>query len=242
MSIFQHNGKGWDKIPMARDNNPLDAFLCCPGPSLIDIPRHHGRTVYAINTAYPKIQPDVWIGMDRVACYDSRLWGESFMKILRWIPGDTQRAESLPNTFFAGVEYAKAEEMFARRGNATRFVWTKSTLMLALHFIIWRGHKRIYFVGCDMGGSSLFPGADYHDERVLTPTQRVGNRLLYAEQAMQLLALYPMAQERGIEFISCTPNSILNTFMPFVPAPIAMNTGDPVQNLLLHCDDAEKVA
>jgi len=51
----------------------LDCFLCCPGPSLADVRQERlhvpGAVVIAVNTAYPRVRPDVWIGMDRPECY-----------------------------------------------------------------------------------------------------------------------------------------------------------------------------
>jgi hypothetical protein len=166
-----------------------------------------GRTIYAINTAYPTIKPDVWIGLDGVKCFDERVWDESFMKVCRKLR-DTEAMRLKPNTFFASMEEKDAAQMLIARDNESTFVWSRSTFLFALHFILWRGHRKIHLIGCDMGGPR-----DYHDDRVLTEDQRKRNRQLYAEQVRTLRRIHPMLEDVGIELTSCTPESPVNEFL-----------------------------
>ena len=214
MGLFYDCGNGWVKSSFASKSMGLDGFLCCPGPSLTDVTTGRGRKVFAINTAYPKIKPDIWIGMDKVECYDRGLWGESFMKILRGNYGDMKfqgkAVRHHPNTYFASVA-AQDKSMFQLRQHDDKFVWHKHTLGVALHLMIWMGVKRIYFVGCDLGGA-----LDYYDDRKLTPELRAYNRRLYGQQIEFLRKLTAEAKAHGVEFISCTADSPINEYMPYV--------------------------
>ncbi|HEY3835092.1 MAG TPA: hypothetical protein VGL72_00900 [Bryobacteraceae bacterium] len=189
MPLWTDRGQGWVQCRDARADNPSAAFLCCPGPSLAGVPdlRGPGRIVYALNTAYPQVQPDVWMGLDRMGCFDARLWHEAFPKITRRFDDDNIRMRHCPNVHYADLEDASAEEIFIRRDNSSKFVWVKNSFVFALHFLIWSGHKTIHLVGCDMGGER-----DYYDDRKLTAEQRGNNRRLYDDLVRTLRRLAPI--------------------------------------------------
>ena len=223
-SLQQWYGKGW--LPagaaFAREDMGCDAFLCCPGPSLANVKDSElhgpGRMVFAINTAYPHIRPDVWIGVDTPDCYDKRIWSEPFTKIIRSgyqderVSGKTLKEH--PSVFVASLKKPEGDpfEFFRMRGDRVPLTWHSNTLCLALHVIAWMGARRIYLIGCDMGGSS-----DYHDGRVLTEQRRQENRKLYAQQVKMIRELVPILKEQGREIISCTDKSPLNEFLPYAP-------------------------
>lgn len=241
MPLWTDKGFGWQEVQGARADAPSVAFLCCPGPSLAHVGqdlRGPGRTVYALNTAYPKIHPDAWIGLDRTACFDPRIWHEAFPKITRRFDDDNAKMRHQPNTFFADLEAAPAEEIFIRRDNKSKFVWVENSFVFALHFLIWSGHKRIHFIGCDMGG-----GRDYYDRRVLTPEQRASNRRLYDDLVSTVRRLQPLALRNGIEFVSSTPDSPLNAFLPTQSIEEAIThagRGVPAPRPVLHVRDTER--
>ena len=87
MSLWYHSGNGYTKTSFAKKDMVNDAYLVCTGPSLSDVDPDTlvgvGRFVLGINTSYPYIKPDMWIGMDHSQCYHPSLWFESFPKILR---------------------------------------------------------------------------------------------------------------------------------------------------------------
>ena len=183
MSLWFDPGTGWEKYRAARLDHASEAFLCCPGPSLATVDRElrgPNRIIYALNTAYPKIKPDVWIGTDRIACFDRGLWHEPFPKICRRIQGDTERMRFCPNVFFADVDDCDPANIFLRRDHDAKFVWPHNTFIFALHFIIWSGAKTIRLVGCDMGGCGADgQSRDYHDDRQLPEKLRKSNQALY---------------------------------------------------------------
>jgi len=220
MGLFQECGNGWVPVKIAKKEMGLDAYLVCPGPSMVPIERGRGRLVMAVNTAYPKVIPDIWVGMDKVECYDRRLWGESFMKILRGNYGDLEfkgkAIKYYPQTYFASVSKS-GKSMFDLRGHTDKFVWNKHTLGVALNILIWMGAKRIHFVGCDLGGDK-----DYYDDRVLSEGLRTYNRRLYDQQVTFLQKHTEEGAKRGIELISCTPDSPINRYMEYIPVEKAI--------------------
>lgn len=240
MPLWTDRGRGWEKVNGARAYAPAAAFLCCPGPSLagltIDL-RGPGRRICAINSAYPRVRPDVWIGTDRLACHSSRVWCEAFPKITRRIEGETDKIQRMPEVYVADIEKADPEEMFIRRDNLSSFVWAHNTMTFALHYLVWCGHKTIYLVGCDMGGA-----ADYHDARILSDEQRAYNRRLYSEQVKTLRGLSLTAARNGVMLQSCTPDSPLNEFLPFLTAEQALEAVErdlPPERPILHAIEAE---
>lgn len=231
------NSKGWGKVSWARQDMGADAFLCCPGPSLVPVPRGRGRKVFAINTAYPRVNPDIWMGLDRVECYDRNIWAEPFIKVCRgnytnMLLGD-KPIRYFDNVFFASIkEPAKGKTMFDYMNHSDPLVWHKNTLATMLHLILKMGAKTIYLVGCDMGGK------DYYDDRILTASQRAINHKLYKEQVKFIHNL-----SNKVKIISCTPNSPLNEFLEYKDLGIAIKDSEAkvtVENEpILHCLEAE---
>lgn len=231
MALYYETGNGWVLTKLARKNLDLDGYLCCPGPSLkeVDEPnlRGRGRMVFAINTAYPKVKPDVWMGLDDISCYDRNLLYEPFMKIFRGSYYDTMEYNGLPvrnypNTFWASVKEPEAgKTMFNYRQHDSFFVWHKNTLAVMIHYMIWLGIKNIYLIGCDMGGDK-----DYWDNRTLTDFQRKYNRRLYTEQIEFIRKLSIEGAKHGVTFYSCTPGSPLNDFLEYIPLQKAIEESE----------------
>ena len=221
MALWYDCGNGLVKTFMAASDLHLDAYLYCPGPSLNDVDGldvHVAGTIsFAMNTAYPKVRPDVWVGSDEPQCYDRRLLYEPFMKIYR---GGYQthkhngtELRHYPRTFFADCDSVNDPlDMLDRRAHDVTFVWNRNTFMMTLHIMIWMGARDISLVGCNFGGIS-----DYYDDRKLPDELRSYNRRLYANQVDFLRKLVPAALNRGIVIRSCTKDSPINQFMPFTP-------------------------
>ena len=247
MALWYDCGNGWVKNRgLARCDLGADAYLCCPGPSLAEVDTSAlngpGRMVFAVTTAYPAVRPDVWVGTDVPECYDRRLWAEPFIKVAR---GNYRSKRchgrplrDFPNVFFADIENAPFTEILDRREHDATFVWNRNTFTVALHLVIWMGGRRIFLVGCDFGGKR-----DYHDDRELSEDQRAVNQHLMANLVADLRGLAPAAKERGIEVVSCTPDSPINEFLPFVPLTEALvlseSRAPDGRAPLLHASDTE---
>ena len=227
MSLWFDCGNGFTRSKhFARKELGADVYLCCPGPSLskvdpesLNVP---GAFTIAINTAYPYLKPDLWIGMDTPNCYDKNLWWETFPKICRsnykeeQIGG--QKLKHCPQLYFADVQnMADPKLMFTKRNHDASFVWMSNTFELALHVAVWMGAKKIHLLGCDFGGSR-----DYHDDRVLRDSHRKRNANLYRILLNRLDTLGSEAETHGIEIISCTDGSPANEKVKYMPLDDAL--------------------
>ena len=213
----------YDSIPkkqsFRRGTMGLDAYLYLPGPSLAQITtdvRVEGTMAFAINTAYPKVKPHVWVGMDKPDCYDHRLINEAFTKVFRGtyfnLTNNGKMLKQYPQTYFADVEKPShgIEEMFLNKSEDIFLSWFKHTLGVVLHLMVYMGAQKIHFVGCDLGGKS-----DYYDDRVLSNSQREYNRRLYNQQKTFIQEFCQLSSKYGVECISCTQSSPINEFMPY---------------------------
>ena len=247
MPLWYDCGSGLIKsVGFARRDLGADVYICCPGPSLKQVAPESlkvpGAYVIGINTAYPRIRPDLWVGMDTPACYDPRLWWEPFAKVVRspYVDENCGGAgiRHLPKVYFADVERAYVTDIFRRRGHHANFVWNGNTFIVALHLAIWMGGRRIHLVGCDFGGK-----ADYYDARKISDEQRSSNRKLYQRLVGLLPRLRDSATMNGIELISCTPDSPANDHLEYLPLEDALERSSKrVPALLgrdvLHAGDA----
>jgi len=217
--LWYNNGIGWEPISWAKKDLGLDAVLCCPGPSLKNIDAANlkgpGRKVFAINTAYPTIKPDIWLGMDEAYCYDINLLDEPFPKIFRGtyceMTREGKKVKDFPETYFADVATVPpGKTMLDLRSRDTKFAWHNHSLGVVFHLMIWMGAKNIYLVGCDMGG-----GKDYCHDLSLTPDQQIRNQRLYKQQTIFIQKLAAAAKDQGITIWSSTPQTPLNEFLPY---------------------------
>lgn len=210
--------KTWHKAGMYRSHVMSKAILACPGPSLKETKNltGPGRFVVGINTSYPTVRPDLWIGMDEAWCYDSNLLAESFPKIFRGTYAEMHyngsKVKEMPYTYFADVAYPPAgKTMLDLLEKDVKFSWHYHTLGTALHVIMWLGFKEIYLVGCDLGGKG-----DYCHSLILNQEQRNRNQRLYSQQYFFLKKLNNEALKNNIKIISSTQNSPINDFLTFV--------------------------
>ena len=219
MALWYETGNGMITTRMARCDIGADVYLCCPGPSLADVEDSDlhvpGVIVVAMNTAYPRIRPNIWVGMDEPECYDRTVWWQPCMKIARGgyqsRQCEGQPISKCPNVFFADCTEPKdRSDIFKLRAHDVKFVWHKNTLAITLHLLIWMGAKKIHLVGCDLGGSK-----DYYDDRVLDASQRKYNLRLYGHQKDYLKWFAEEGKRRKIELISCTPDSPINEFLTY---------------------------
>lgn len=218
MALWQYSKDKPHKVSFYRDDMGADAYLYLPGPSLkyvdFDV-RVPGTISFAVNTAYPKVVPHYWVGMDKPECYHNNLLHEGIIKFFRASYGGKdfkdKKLFTYPNTFFADI--AKPPQgiisMFINDRDIY-FSWLGHTLGVAMHLILWMGAKKIHLVGCDLGGNS-----DYYDDRVLSPEQRDYNRRTMEAQRKFLEEVNAVAKLQDIEIISCTPESPINKFLPY---------------------------
>jgi hypothetical protein len=246
LALWYETGRGLVKTKLARCNIGADVYLCCPGPSLASVQNTDlhipGVITVAINTAYPHICPDIWIGMDDPQCYDRTLWWRPFMKIAR---GGYQnrtcegaQISRCPNVFFADcAEPQDRLDLFRLRAHDVKFVWHKNTLAISLHILVWMGAKKIHLLGCDLGGSK-----DYYDDRILTEEQRKYNQRLYKHQVDYLKWFANTGKQFDVSLVSCTPRSPINEFVDYYDlneALLMSNAHVPNPGIIKHVLDTK---
>jgi len=221
MALWYECGNGLVSTRMARSWMHSDVYLCCPGPSLQQVDYRDlqvtGAITCALNTAYPHIRPNIWIGMDVPESFDSRLWWEPFIKIARGGYHNKRSqgyyVKDFFNVFFADcTEPESRDELFNLRQHDVRFVWHKHTLGTALHILVWLGARKIHLLGCDLGGDR-----DYCHDLVLSEELRKSNRQLYRQQVGYLKWFCKAGKRYDVQLISCTPDSPINKFANYLP-------------------------
>ena len=223
-------------VSFARDDLGLDAYLVCPGPSLWDhdeayydaLFKRGGIYVMGINTAWPRVRrPHAWVGLDQPMCYDQRLWFQGFPKFSHYklatytVGGVELRACPQTYWFDVGDHHVSPAALLLERDHAASFGYTRNTFIVALHILIWMGARRIHLVGTDM---SVERGAYGSDERAMGRMAVEHNASAMAAMAYEVRQLAILAEERsGIEIVSCTEGSPLNSHLPWVPLEEAVD-------------------
>jgi hypothetical protein len=211
MSLWVYDNR-WKEVPARNAAKGLTAFIVCAGASLNSIPvatlRGVGRTVIAVNSAYPTVLPDYWIGMDDPCNHEASLFSESFPKIVN---GGKPEADcygvplrDMPNVWFADTHRPD-------RWDEKGFKWEGHSLSAAIQFAFHIGCVEIVLVGVDLDNSSTH----YHDGNYLTPEQAARNQTLYDQQLDYLRTVRDELLQRGIALESATRGSRINAFLPY---------------------------
>lgn len=246
MGLYYECGAGLMPAYFARADFNMDVYLFSSGPSLrnVDFSIFDNAPIYkvGINTTYPKFKPDLWIGMDFPRCFNDDLWSEPIPKItrrpfaLKTVAKSNIPVKDFPMVYFADVDkdFTKnpALEVFRRRAHQVKFIWTNNTLTTSLHILVWMGVKRIHLLGSDFGGSE-----DYFDDSVsarpfnhdqdspagsISDAQRKKNRTLYSQQIRFLKKFCEEGQKIGLDVISCTKSSPVNSFLQYLEPSVAV--------------------
>tara|TARA_B000000557_G_C20812007_1_gene460650 strand:+ start:3084 stop:3896 length:813 start_codon:yes stop_codon:yes gene_type:complete len=256
MSFWVHRGSlGWDNgVSLANSTQLLDLYIFSSGPSLanVDLKMFDQKPVYkfGINTTYPKVKPDIWLGLDRPTCFNKNLWSESFIKILNGRFSeekiDLVNLKSFPNTYFADftdmpeTDKESIRLIFKNTEKDSKLLWQKNTLISSLHLAIMMGFKRIHMLGSDFGGrGDYFDDSKdarpnnyfFEDDKIdrdspsgkISKKQREVNKRLYSEQLSFIKKLIPPCEARGIKIISCSKNSPLNEITKFIEPDEALS-------------------
>lgn len=253
-SAIQHWTKeGWISSNFYRSFTASAGILVAPGPSLnrIDTTKLSGpgKTVFGINTTYPKVRPDIWCGMDNPACYNSHLFHEGFIKIYR---GGFQQHEvegiklkHLPNMHFISVEevsYADKTKFFKYLGYDTNvLIYMKNVMVTTLNLMLHMGYKNIYLAGVDFS----FDNEVYAEGTgaKLRDYQKDWNKNLYSWLANWLDWVADTLRFVDIKIYSISPDSPINKFLPFISIE-ELNKGIeqelPLVKPLVHCSELEK--
>jgi len=220
--IRYFDGISWRIVPIRRDFKQRGAaIIACPGPSLQKIDtsslRGPGRTVIGINTSYPKVIPDYWIGLDNPLCYDRKLLFEPFNKIFRVQYADTDwyniKLHSYYNTYFTETVNIKYDQFYAvLNKERLAYPWINNTITYALGFALSLGFREIYLIGADFDKK-----LNYFDNRILSKEAKKWNTnaYKYTKEFFKYLIYSGQNQKIGLNLYSASPISKLNEFMPY---------------------------
>ena len=238
----------------------LDAILACPGPSLaaaaetdLHVP---GAFVVGLNTSWPSVRPDVWVGMDPAECYAADLLWQPFPKFMGTRFSEArfggEPVKTRPGVHFISGrkdiphgEYDWPWSAFHpdRLGDQPDFVWCLWSIWSALHVATWLGARRIWLVGCDLGGRISEPAkADYHDGRTLEDHLAARNAKALRGQLSLFPRLLSEAARGGFEIVNTSESSALVDMPGIATVPLAeaLETirrergGAPADHVRLH--------
>lgn len=200
----------WEVVNLHNSMKGMVAVIACNGPSLDKIDTSNlqgpGRVVIAINNAAPKVRPDWWVGMDGPDCYDKSIFTNSYPKLVRntlW-----NKYEGFPNIVTTDLREKVA---FYDGGKDDCFRWDWDSFRVTIQLALYLGCKDIVLAGVDLSTKEL----DYAGGNCLTEKQRSGNQRLY-DATIKFLKNHILTRP-SIKFISASPDSQLNEFMPFFP-------------------------
>jgi glycosyltransferase involved in cell wall biosynthesis len=169
----------------------------------------------AMNNSATQFDPTLWVGADTADHYsDSILANQSIMKFMYVTKKDgtivNRPLRSMGNMYFVVGLSAEYSECFARGRN---FGWWKNVFVLALQLIYRLGFSRVYTVGCGLKIDSAKGAYGYKSD--LTPEEIKYNERTYAMVLSQVSNILEFAQDAKFEIISCTPDSALNSLVPY---------------------------
>ena len=211
MALWSWPNSQWVKVPLYRDAHSGKALIYGTGPSLATAPTPPDRLRISLNFAFLKIEPHIAVAMDFPALFGD-LVHRPFMKVFRGNYGvelvDGREARLYPGTFFADTDMKNRphEAMFNHAGDDTVFIWTKTTLAVAVHLALWLGYRNLGFAGVDLS-NNLVPG------QPMTSTDQT------LEQEYQWMRWFAKeSKRRGIILGTYSQESRLTEIMPILEA------------------------
>ena len=210
------------RIPVDLDNMfSGSCFIAGGHPSLLKenlkLLKQPGIQVISMNNTASVVPTDIWVGVDKVDCYSERiLLNPKIMKFSMisrrdLMVGDKLMKE-LSNMYFFGA----TENHF----NIHNFLnphrdmwWIKNVFPIALQLSYRLGFRKIYLIGCSF---NISKDSQYSYKTNLDDQQINWNKKTYRNFVEKMKLMKPHFKEKDFEIISCTPNSLLNEFYPFM--------------------------
>lgn len=176
-----------------------------------------------MNNSATQFTPNLWVGADSVDHYSaSILFNSSIMKFMYMCRADGvvngKKASDLDNIFFMPrSQVLEIDKFFISR---PKMGWWKNVVTMAVELLLYLGFDRIYFVGCGL----KILDKPYGYESDLGPDEIRFNRTTYATVTRHMRYLHKHASEYRFSLVSCTPDSTLNEFLPYIPLDEAIAT------------------
>jgi len=177
----------------------------------------------AMNNSATQFTPNLWIGADTPEHYShSILFNPTIMKFVYLLHANNvvggRPTRELANVHFMARADATAKDFFAERKT---FGWWRNVQVVAMEVLRYLGFSRIYFVGT---GLSIKDDKPYAYDSDLAEDEIQYNRLTYSSVVEQTRTIHAAASAHGLDLISCTPDSKLNDFMPYMTFEAALET------------------
>lgn len=223
--LYRFTGAQQERIVDLKDLYGGAVFLCGSHPSLNEFPLDRlyqpGIVVAAMNNAAISVRPDLWISADKAECYDkSILRDPGILKFARHvlkediiIPNrEPQRWRHMPNMiFYHASDTIKAKDYLS---NIKAFAWWRNVFMIAIQMLYYLGFRKIYLCGTKFQISS---DAQYCYSSNLSDYQIRYNKTTYDMVLSQFKQCSSIIKNAGMSITSCTPQSSINSHVPYVP-------------------------
>lgn len=254
--IWKKYLENWQKLPLCNCYAGMYGIIVGSGPSLnlIDtsLLKGPGKVVFGVNNSYPKVIPDVWVGMDDPKCYSRELYFEPFLKILRGGHQDRTIENNLTVCNLTNVAYLGTDteytmdikEIFKRRLPDSVAPWYNSALFATLSVAIWTGVRQIFLVGVDL---STETSHYYTDKLKLSKPLEERANMQFAELHIMLQDTYTLGKQHGILLKSMSKNSKINEFMPYIDIEtlndrIRKDLLSKLDTKLYHCTEFQEIS
>ena len=201
-------------------SNAPACFLVGGSPKLNEVDleafNYPGVLSMAMNNVATKFKPTMWLGADKAQGYSpSILLDPTFMKFtyISRVDCKVNDAEwkDLPNTYFIGSDdKMRADRFFEPHRD---FIWWKNVFMLSLQVLYRLGFRKVFTVGCEFRINQKY---QYAYDTAMSDKQINYNQRTYSMVVDQLKSIQPHAKKVGFEVISCTPDSKINDFVPYL--------------------------
>jgi hypothetical protein len=151
---------------------------------------------------------------------------EPFLKVFRAgyakanIGNGRMTLDSMYNTRFIVCDESKGpDSIFQEHPMDTFSFHNRSTFIVALHFMVWCGFKKILLAGVDLDNTAR----DYSHSMELSPEHNARNALGMSNQFKFLEACVGIAPKYKVQFVSVSPNSKINNIMEYSDLSVALD-------------------
>jgi len=169
----------------------------------------------AMNNTATIVRPHIWIGADIADNYSASVLSDPAPMKFTYITRkdcvvNGMAWKDIPNTYFLSSLNQMAKSFFVR---ARDFCWAKNVFILALQLLYRLGFTTIYLVGCEF---KIEKDHQYCYDTDLRQDQIEYTSRTYDSAIRQVRDILPHASGVGFRIISCTPDSRINSVVPYV--------------------------
>tara|TARA_R110002126_G_scaffold14054_8_gene59797 strand:+ start:2220 stop:2966 length:747 start_codon:yes stop_codon:yes gene_type:complete len=235
-----------DPVLLEGQYEGASAFLVGANPRLLELDLRlmnmQGVVTMAINNAAMIFEPDMFISLDHMPCFNYNiLTNPSILKLTE--EGNESdvvegmKVRSFPNTLFFDTDENITTNTFC--SPVGPLVGWKNTFFTALHCLYQLGFKTIYLCGCTFNVDKDKPYAYEHDIR---DDDADYNASLYSKALKTLAELAPMMRDDGVNVYTCHEGSELGASVPYMRfedaiSDVVSTCSSHRPNQIIHCNE-----